>query len=153
MFNFFKHKAADFFSPQDKEQIVAAIKKAEHRTSGEIRVFIESECTAIDALNRAIEVFEDLDMYKTEQQNGVVVYVAIKSRKLAIYGDKGIYERAGAEFWNQQVAQMIHFFNKNDYTEGIATVVEEIGEALRTFFPYDEKNDVNELPDDIVFGN
>ena len=153
MFNLFKRKAKDFFSPQEKELIVAAIKKAEHRTSGEIRVFIESECTAIDALNRAIEVFEDLEMYKTEQQNGVVVYVAIKTRKLAIYGDKGIYERAGEAFWDKQVEKMIHFFNKNDYAEGIATVVEEVGEALRTFFPYDKENDVNELPDDIVFGN
>ena len=153
MFNLFKRKAADFFSPLDKELIVAAIKKAEHRTSGEIRVFIESECTAIDALNRAIEVFEDLEMYKTEQQNGVVVYVAVKSRKLAIYGDKGIYESAGAEFWDEKVEKMIHYFNKNDYAEGIAPVVEELGEALRTFFPYDEQHDINELPDDIVFGN
>jgi len=153
MFNLFKRKAVDFFSPQDKEQIVAAIKKAEHRTSGEIRVYIESEFTATDTLTRAIEVFEDLEMYKTKERNGVLVYVAIKARKLAIYGDQGIYEREGKEYWEEQVAKMIYFFNKNDYAEGIATVVEEVGEALHKHFPYDKQNDINELPDDIVFGN
>jgi len=153
MLNLFKRKAVDFFSPQDKEQIVAAIKKAEHKTSGEIRVYIESEYTATDTLTRAIEVFEDLEIYKTKERNGVLVYVAIKSRKLAIYGDEGIYERVGKEFWEKKVDKMIHFFNKNDYAEGIATIVEEVGEALRKHFPFDKKNDINELPDDIVFGN
>ena len=153
MFQFFKRKAVDFFSPQDKEQIVDAIKKAEHKTSGEIRVYIESDCNHTNAIDRAIEIFEDLEIYKTKQRNGVLVYVAIKARKLAIYGDQGIYESVGKEFWDAQVEKMVHFFNKNDYAEGIATIVKEIGDALRKHFPYDAQKDVNELPDDIVFGN
>jgi len=153
MFQFFKRKAVDFFSPQDKEQIVDAIKKAEHKTSGEIRVYIESDCNHTNAIDRAIEIFEDLEIYNTKQRNGVLVYVAIKARKLAIYGDQGIYESVGKEFWDAQVEKMIHVFNKNDYAEGIATIVKEIGDALRKHFPYDAQTDVNELPDDIVFGN
>ena len=153
MFNLFKRKAVDFFSPHEKEQIVEAIKKAEHNTSGEIRVYIESECEHNNAIDRAMELFGDLEMYKTEQRNGVLVYVAIRTRKLAIFGDQGIYEQVGKEFWDEQVAKMIHFFNKNDYSEGIATIVEEVGDALRAHFPYNAQKDVNELPDDIVFGN
>ncbi len=153
MFNLFKRKAVDFFSPQDKEQIVNAIKKAEHKTSGEIRVYIESDCNHTNAIDRAVEIFEDLEIYKTKQRNGVLVYVAIKARKLAIYGDQGIYESVGKEFWDAQVEKMIHFFNKNDYAEGIGAIVTEVGDALRKHFPYDAQTDVNELPDDIVFGN
>ena len=153
MLHWFKKKAIDFFSPQDKEQIVAAIKEAEHQTSGEIRVYIESECSYTDSLNRAIELFDNLEMYKTDKRNGVLIYVAMKTRKLAVYGDEGIYQQVGKGFWDGQIDKMIHHFNKNDYAEGIATVVSEVGNALKQHFPYNAQTDVNELPDDIVFGN
>ena len=153
MLHWLKKKAIDLFSPQDKERIVTAIKSAEHQTSGEIRVYIESECSHTDSLHRAIEVFDNLGMYKTDKRNGVLIYVAMKTRKLAVYGDEGIYQQVGKEFWDNQVEKMIHYFNRNDYPEGIATIVKEVGDALKQHFPYDAQTDKNELPDDIVFGN
>lgn len=151
MFNWFGNKAEDHFAPHEKQTIVAAIQQAEKQTSGEVRVFIESKCRFVNAIDRAKELFEQLDMYKTEQRNAVIVYVAVKHRQLAIYADEGIYHKAGAGFWNEQVQQMLSHFNKEDYAEGIARVVLKIGEALQHYFPY-EKNDTNELSDDIVFG-
>lgn len=153
MLPWFKRKAADFFTPNDKEIIVAAIKNAELETSGEVRVYIERDCQYPEPLKRAVELFEHLNMHQTDLRNGVLVYVAIKSRKLAIYGDVGIYEQVGKEFWEAQINKMVFYFNKNDYAEGIATIVEEVGKALRKHFPYNEETDINELPDDIVFGN
>lgn len=150
--SWFKNKASDLFSAIEKEQIVTAIKNAEQQTSGEIRVYIESNCPKTESLDRAIELFAEIEMHKTKDRNGVLVYVAIKARKLAIYGDSGIYERVGKDFWDQQVADMIQFFNKKDYAKGIAIIVEKIGEALKKNFPYDKQSDINELPDDIVFG-
>jgi uncharacterized membrane protein len=47
---------------------------------------------------------------------------------------------------------MIAGFSKNSYGESIARIVADIGEALRTHFPYADKGATNELPDDIVFG-
>ena len=91
-------------------------------------------------------------MDQTAARNGVLVYVALKDRQLALFGDKGIHEKVGAEFWNNAVKLILSHFNRADYAAGIAHVVEEIGEALRTHFPYDKDGDVNELPDDIVFG-
>ncbi len=148
----FKKKAADLFSSEEKEQIVSVIKNAEHQTSGEIRVYIESDCPRQESLERAIELFGKLEMYKTKDRNGVLVYVAIKAKKLAIYGDAGIYEKVGKDFWNQQVTKMLLFFNKKDYSKGIAAIVEEIGEVLKKNFPYDKQSDINELPDEIIFG-
>jgi uncharacterized membrane protein len=114
-------------------------------------VFIESKCSYVNAIDRAKELFDKLDMHKTEERNAVIVYVAIKHRQLAIFGDAGIYEKVGQKFWDEQLKQMLQYFNREDFVEGIATVVSEIGEALHQHFPY-QKNDVNELPDDIVFG-
>ncbi|GGB01740.1 TPM domain-containing protein [Puia dinghuensis] len=147
---FFKKKA--LFNEEQQHRIVTAIKAAEKRTSGEIRVFVESRCRYVDPLDRAAEVFRALQMEKTAARNGVLVYVALKSRQLAVAGDRGIHEKVGQAFWDQQVKNMLAHFYKADYAEGIARVVEEIGHALEQHFPYDGDTDVNELPDDIVFG-
>lgn len=149
--NAFKKKAEDYFLPIEKQTIVAAIAEAELQTSGEIRVFVESKCNYVNAIDRAKELFDKLDMHKTQDSNSVLVYVALKDRQLAIFADKGIYEIVGAAFWQQQVKLMLQHFNSQDYIEGIAAVVTQIGKALQANFPY-QKNDVNELPNDIVFG-
>ena len=47
---------------------------------------------------------------------------------------------------------MIATFDRKDYAKGIAECVIQVGEALRTHFPYDRDTDRNELPDEIVFG-
>jgi hypothetical protein len=47
MFNFFRKKATDFFSSEEKELITSSIQHAEKQTSGEVRVFIESKCTYV----------------------------------------------------------------------------------------------------------
>jgi len=147
---FFRRK--EFFSDAEKQQIVAAIQAAEKQTSGEIRVYVESRCKYVDPRDRAAEVFAVLKMDKTVARNGVLLYVALKDRQLAVLGDQGIHEKVGNEFWQKEVRQILSDFNKANYAEGIAKVVGDIGEALRTHFPYDKDGDINELPDDIVFG-
>ena len=142
----------DLFSDAEKQLVVSAIQAAEKQTSGEIRVFVESHCRYVNALDRATEVFAGLKMDQTAAHNGVLVYVALKDKQLALFGDKGIHDKVGDEFWNKEVRLILSHFNKANYAAGIAHVVEEIGEALRTHFPYDKDGDINELPDDIVFG-
>jgi uncharacterized membrane protein len=151
IFSLFQKKA-DFFSPQENELVVTAIRTAELRTSGEVRVYVESHCRFVDALDRGLEIFQSLKMTETADRNAVLVYVALKDKQLAVFGDEGIHQKVGTQFWNQKVQQMLQHFNKNNYAEGIAEVVKEIGEVLVHHFPYNKDTDKNELPDDIVFG-
>jgi uncharacterized membrane protein len=145
-------KQAEFFSHDEKEMVLQAIRNAEQQTSGEIRVYLESRCRFVDPMDRAAEIFFGLQMDQTRDRNGVLVYIATKDRQLAILGDKGIHEQVGQEFWQQEVQQMLDEFQSDHYATGIAKVVTEVGEALKTHFPYDGRTDKNELPDDIVFG-
>ena len=148
----FLFKKKEFFTDEEKQLIVEAVQNAERRTSGEIRVFVEHRCRYVNAIDRAIEIFENLQMHKTELRNAVLVYVAIKDRQLAVFGDEGIHEKVGNEYWANEVVKMIHAFNRENIAQGIAQCVKNIGEALCTHFPYDKDTDKNELPDDIVFG-
>jgi len=150
LFSFFKKK--DFFTEEEKLQVIEAVRNAEKRTSGEVRVFVESRCSYMDAIDRAKEIFSELKMNETADRNAVLVYVALKDKQLAVFGDEGIHTKLGNDYWNAEVKKMISKFNKENYADGIKEVVTDIGEALTQLFPYNNDTDKNELPDDIVFG-
>jgi uncharacterized membrane protein len=142
----------EFFTDEEKQNIIDAVRSAEQRTSGEVRVFVESRCRYVNAIDRAVEIFENLQMQNTEQRNATLVYVAIKDRQLAVFGDEGIHQKVGNEYWANEVIKMINAFNRDNIAEGIRQCVINIGEALALHFPYNRTTDKNELPDDIVFG-
>ncbi len=150
MFSFFKKK--DFFSAEENEKIVDAIRTAEKCTSGEVRVFAESRCRFIDPLDRALEIFAELKMENTSNRNAVLLYVALKDRQLAIYADSGIHKKAGTRFWEEEVNKILLHFDKKNYANGISHCITAVGNVLKENFPYDKEEDKNELPDEIVFG-
>jgi uncharacterized membrane protein len=146
-----RKNARSFFVEAEEARVVEAIRASEKRTSGEIRVFVESRCRFVDPVDRAAEVFFTLKMEQTEDRNGVLIYIAMKDRQLAIFGDEGIHRAVGTEFWNAEVAKILREFNAAHYVEGIIEIIHDIGEVLAEKFPY-EREDRNELPDNIVFG-
>lgn len=148
----FLHKPKEFFSAKDKEQIVQAIRNAERETSGEIRVYIESRNPLVNVMERAAEIFFNLKMQQTDDRNAVLLYIAMKDKELALFGDEGIYKRVGVDYWNNEVKNMISQFSKDNISNGIEQCIQHIGQTLKEKFPYNTTTDRNELPDDIVFG-
>jgi uncharacterized membrane protein len=150
--NLFKKKSINILSDAEKEQLVAAIKNAESRTSGEIRVYMEEKCKNADPLERAAKIFFKLKMNQTAERNAVLLYIAVKDRHFAIFGDEGIYKKTGKEYWENLVNNIFSHFNYGNFAEGISRYIHEIGEGLHQHFPYNRETDQNELPDEIVFG-
>ena len=143
-------KAIDFFSKDDQKKIEEAIKQAEHKTSGEIRVHIDSRCKG-EVLDAAAKVFATLNMHKTKLRNGVLIYLALEDKKFAIIGDAGINQRVPANFWDNIKNDMLEHFRNSDFTKGLIHGIIMSGTQLKQHFPH-EKDDVNELPDEISFG-
>ncbi|PQJ75292.1 TPM domain-containing protein [Polaribacter gangjinensis] len=136
-----------FLTPNDEQEIVAAIKIAEKNTSGEIRVHIEFSSEK-DHYERALEVFYLLEMDKTAQQNGVLIYVAVHDHKFVICGDKGINDLVPKDFWNTTKEIMQAHFKKGNFRQGLIDGILKAGEELKTHFPW-EKDDENELSNEI----
>jgi uncharacterized membrane protein len=90
-------------------------------------------------------------MEQTQDRNGVLIYLAMKDRQLAVFGDEGIHRIVGSEFWNREVAKILAEFGALHYVDGITTIIHDIGEVLQEKFPY-HSEDRNELPDNIIFG-
>lgn len=141
----------NFFSKEQKEEILKAIQEAEKDTSGEIRLHIESNCKG-EPLDRAVKVFEKLKMHKTKLRNGVLIYLAVKDRKFSIFGDEGINKAVPDNFWEEVKDEMRVHFVKEEFATGVSKGIRMAGQKLKEFFPY-QQDDVNELPDDISIGD
>lgn len=144
-------ETTDFLTPEQQEQVKQAIREAELNTSGEIRVHIDKKCKGESVLERAAQIFDLLGMQKTELRNGVLIYVAVDDRQLAILGDVGINQVVPDDFWESTRDIMLEYFKKGDYTQGLVKGIIHAGEQLKKHFPY-QTDDVNELPDEITFG-
>ena len=93
-------------------------------------------------------MFSKLEMHKTQQRNGVLIYVAFQSKSFAIYGDKGINEVVKNNFWESTKNTIQTHFERGDYQKGLIDGVAEIGKQLKQFFPISD-DDKNELSDTI----
>lgn len=142
--------ASNFISTAQQEAIVAAIKDAENNTSGEIRVHIELH-TDKPALDRAVEVFNSLEMNKTAARNGVLFYLALTDKTFAVIGDNGIDAVVPKDFWNSVKDVVIAQFKKDDFANGLILGITAAGEKLKQFFPF-QSDDKNELSDAISIG-
>ena len=140
-------KIEKFLSADDEAEIIEAIRLAEKATSGEIRIHIEST-SAADAMHHATEVFQKLEMDKTQARNGVLIYIAVESKVFVILGDKGINDVVPENFWNSTKELMQEHFKKGEFRSGIVAGIEKAGEQLQKYFLWTE-GDKNELSDEI----
>jgi len=134
-------------SDADLEAIGAAVAAAEHETSGEIRVHLERRLPrAGGALMRATEIFTRLGMHATSERNGVLIYLAIEDRKLAIAGDAGVHARVGDEYWQRVRDAMVERLRRGEPRDAVLHAVTEVGQVLRRFFPRrpDDRNELND---------
>jgi len=137
----------EFLQQLRHDDIVAAIRDAEKKTSGEIRVFI-SRKNVDDAVAAAQTQFEKLGMTRTRLRNGVLIFVAPRTRKFAVIGDTSVHEKCGDAFWQALAAEMSSHFKKLEFSAGIVHAVHKAGELLAAHFPR-QSDDENELPDQV----
>lgn len=140
-------KVEDFLTPKEEQEIVDAICIAEKNTSGEIRVHLEKK-TSIAVVNRAMEVFTEIGMHKTQSRNGVLIYVAVKNKEFAICGDTEIDKVVRQDFWESTKNKISVEFQEGKFKQGLINGILSTGEQLKRYFPF-ESDDKNELPNTI----
>lgn len=141
----------NFFTTGQQQLLFDAIREAEAETSGEIRLHLDASCDK-NVFERALEVFNKLNMHQTKLQNGVLFYLAIDTRDFVIIGDKGINDLVPENFWDEVKDLVISSFKQGHFTEGLAEGIKRCGLKLKDFFPY-QSDDINELTDEISFGD
>ena len=144
-------RTKEFLSKLDHDRIIEAIRRAESKTSGEIRVYIQRGKFETDPVMLAQRKFQRLGMYKTRERNAVLIFVAPRAHKFAVVGDQAIHEKCGEQFWQHVVDGMRVHFQNEKFSHALTEAVKEVGKVLATHFPRTSANP-NELPDEIIEG-
>lgn len=143
-------KVENFLTQEEELAIVEAIRMAEKKTSGEIRVHIEKTTSKVP-FDRALEVFHELRMDETQLQNGVLIYLAVADKKFVICGDKGINDLVADDFWDTTKEIMKNHFKNGNFKQGLIDGILIAGEQLKKYFPWQD-GDTNELSNEISKG-
>ena len=136
----------------DTDRVKAAIEEAERETSGEIVVSVAPFFWG-KVEKAARRAFVRLGVSQTRLRNGVLFFIVPSRRKFVVLGDQGIHEKVGGEFWESVATQISSHFRSGDFTEGLVRGIREVGRQLVTHFPYDRATDVNELSNEVDFGD
>lgn len=140
-----------FLSQLDHERIVGAIKEAEAKSTGEIRVFIQRGELEGDPVIAAQKKFHALRMDATKERNGILIFVLPRAQKFAVIGDEGVHQKCGPEFWQRLVESMREHFKREEFTDALVEAIESGGRLLAEHFPR-HGGDRNELSDEVVEG-
>jgi uncharacterized membrane protein len=128
-------RTKEFLSKLEHDQIVRAIREAESKTSGEIRVFIQRGEVKGDPLVTAQKRFRRLGLHKNSHHNDVLIWVAPRAHKFAVVGDEAIHRKCGEELWRRLVENMREHFRNEKFSHALVDAIHEIGDALATNFP------------------
>lgn len=142
-------RTKEFIGKLDHDRIVQAIRDAETKTSGEIRVYIQRGKLDRDALPIAQEKFHTLGMTNTTARNGVLIFVAPRAHQFAVLGDEGIHRKCGDDLWQRVVTAMREHFRSERYSDAIVDAIHDIGAVLAAHFPRNRR-DSDELPNDVI---
>jgi uncharacterized membrane protein len=138
-----------FIRQLEHDRITAAIKAAEAKTSGQIRVFLQRGTFEEDGLERAQKKFLQLGMQQTRERNAVLIFVAPRVQKFAVIGDEAVHQKCGEQFWRELVEKMRQHFLREEFTDALVEAIEALGELLASHFPRTSES-IDELPDEVV---
>ena len=141
--------AEDLLTKEERKRVAQAIAQAEQATSSEIRVHLEDHIEE-DVLDHAAYIFEELGMHRTADRNGILIYICVADRQMAVIGDKGINEKVPEGFWNGVIEALRRNFQGGNFAAGLIEAVEMVGELTSTHFPR-RGNDRNELSNEVSF--
>lgn len=142
-------RTKEFLGKLDHDRIVEAIRAAEQKSSGQIRVYLHRGNLKEDALGAAQERFRRLGMEKTQDRNAVLIFVASRAHKFAVIGDQAIHQKCGDALWQNVVGKMRDHFQNERFSDAIVDAIRDIGEVLAEHFPKTAAATPN-LPDEVV---
>ena len=123
-----------FIQQLPHDALVATIREAEEQTSGQIRVLISPKSVA-DPVAAAQNEFARLNLARSPERNGVLIFVVPRSHKFAVIGDAGVHAKCGEVFWQELAQAMMEYFRKSEFAEGLAHGIRKAGSLLAEHFP------------------
>lgn len=142
------------FPPAAMAAIEQAIARSETQHRGEVRFAVEAALDASSivagesARARAVEVFAQLGVWDTAENNGVLIYLLLAEHRIEIVADRGVNRHVPHSQWEAIVARMSADFAARRYEAGLAAAIDAVTALLERHFPLGAgQANPNELPD------
>ena len=165
VYRFFKHffshpwQVNRHFSAQALHNIEQAISASEKTHAGEIRFIVETGLHPLEILykktpkKRALELFGSLNIWDTEHNNGILIYLLLVDRDVEIVADRGIDRHVGHAGWEKICQNMESLFRKSEFEAGVLQGIAEISAELEKHFSLTDgsmtrlnKNEISNKP-------
>ncbi|MFW5432721.1 MAG: TPM domain-containing protein [Methylophilaceae bacterium] len=144
---FFRHLCSNpwqvkrHFSAHALQNIEAAITASEKKHTGEIRFVVEAGLHPYEIVckksprARGIELFGRLNIWDTENNNGVLIYLLLADRDVEIVADRSIDKHIGYDGWDLMCHEMEVMFRRGEFEAGVLQGIEKVNAALEQHFP------------------
>jgi uncharacterized membrane protein len=145
-------KSRRCFPDKTMAEIQRAVAECEARHRGEVRFVVEAELSTsqlwanMTSRARAIEVFSQMQVWNTEENSGILIYVLLADHKVEIVADRGIQAKVADDAWRSICNTMEQEFRAGRFEAGALAGVRAASELLVTHFPARDTN-ANELHD------
>ena len=139
------------FPPQTLTKIEACIQESESLHNAEIRFAVESSLGFFDLLqdiscfDRGVDVFSELRIWDTENNNGVLIFLLLADRKVEIIADRGFNDQIKKDEWTGICQIMEKSFGQKDFEAGVIEGINHITQILIKHYPVNKKGKADEL--------
>jgi uncharacterized membrane protein len=140
----------DFLTKEGEQAVVEAIRAAETRTSGEIRVVITSRWI-IRPERHAWRLFERLGMTRTRKRNGALIVLFTRRRRLVVLGDRELNAVVDPGYWTRIAGELGALLREGRKLDALCAAIRTLGATMAAHWPPDGANP-DELPNAIVRG-
>ena len=156
---FFRHllsgpwRVRRLFSDAAMRNIETEIQHNETSHTGEIRFAVEAALHPLELMagktprERAIELFAAMNVWDTEANNGVLIFLLLADHRIEVVADRGLTGKVGAEQWRGVCQQMEERLRAGEAEAAVIAGVEAVSGLLALHFPQDgSMRDEDELP-------
>jgi len=140
------------------QRLKQQVAQSELQHSGEIRICIEARlphsyltrsATMSEVVReRAISQFGKLQVWDTEHNNGILIYLLLCERAIEVVADRGLATRVPPEVWQSIVHRLGQALQQGEFERGLEQAITEVSALLCAHYPAEaDQRNPNELPD------
>ena len=148
------------------QRLAARVAASEGRHTGQIRIYVEAalpmsylwrlgktSTMRVLTRERAVMQFAKLQLWDTEHNNGVLIYLQLAEHAIEIVADRGMDRRVSAQEWQAMTQRMSAAFRAGQFEDGLTHALSEVSSVLVAHFPAVPGSiPPNEQPDNPVLG-
>ncbi len=113
------------------------------------RLFVSKAQMEVEVREAAVTAFFSEKLYKTKDENGILLFISVFECKVWILADAGINAKIDRDRWQELVELITRGVRDGRQSEALCEAFRQVGDILHQHFPL-QPDDINELRNLII---